>query len=262
VDTHELQTTRERCIVMPTANYRTTIMTDIGVVLISATAVFTARAVCEQTLVTWGRGAQSVGFSQPHSIVDLIGLLCVLLTLAWAFAVIVLAASEKSRLSATELTLMAVLAVSCGVRAVPYQEWQLLTVRLHGTTHVPKKWVVSAAANGEVRVLDYLLTHGVDVNTRTQRGESLLGAAAAAGQMDAARMLIARGANLDSRTDVTLETPLTEAAQMNHTDMVRLLLEHGANPGVTDVLDRRPSDWAQENRNYQMAGLLRERAQD
>jgi uncharacterized protein len=115
---------------------------------------------------------------------------------------------------------------------------------------------VSAAAGGEIRLLGYLLAHGVDVNTRTQYGESLLGAAAAAGQVEVARMLIARGARLDNRTDITLETPLTESAQMNHTEMVKLLLDYGANPGAADVLDRTALDWAHENGNHRMASLL------
>jgi hypothetical protein len=237
-------------------------MTDLGVVLVSASAVFTARVMCEQTLVTEVRGTQWEAFSHSQSIVDLFGSLCVLLTLLWAFLVVILAAAEQSILTATELTLLTVLIACCEVRAVPYEDWQLLTVRLHGTSHAPKKWVVSAAANGEILLLDYLLTHGVDVNTRTQHGESLLGAAAAAGQLEVARMLIDRGAHLDNRTDITLKTPLTEAAQMNHADMVELLLEHGANPGVMDVLDRTPLDWAHENGNHQMANLLQARTKE
>jgi hypothetical protein len=202
------------------------------------------------------RGAQWEGFSPSHSIVDSIGLLFFLFALIWAFLAVILAVIDRSRLSATELTLVAVLVGCCGLRAVPQEDWQLLRVRFHGGSHVPVKWAVSAAANGEVRLLDYLLTHGADVNTRTQYGESLLGVAAAAGQMEVARMLIARGARLDNRTDVTSETPLTEGAQMNHTDMVKLLLDHGADPGARDVLDRTALDWAHENGNARMASLL------
>jgi len=230
--------------------------TDVGVVLVSATAVFTARVVCEETLMSGVRGAQWEGFSPSHSIVDSIGLLFFLFALIWAFLAVILAVIDRSRLSATELTLVAVLVGCCGLRAVPQEDWQLLRVRFHGGSHVPVKWAVSAAANGEVRLLDYLLTHGADVNTRTQHGESLLGVAAAAGQMEVARMLIARGARLDNRTDVTSETPLTEGAQMNHTDMVKLLLDHGADPGARDVLDRTALDWAHENGNARMASLL------
>jgi hypothetical protein len=247
---------------MATASYRKTALTDVGVALVTATAVFTARVVCEETLVSWVRGAQWEGFSLSHSIVDFIGLLCAALTLIWALLLVILALVDKSRLSATDLTLVAVLLACWGLRAVPYEDWQLLMIRAYGTGHVPNKEVVSAAANGEVRLLDYLLAHDVAVNTRTQYGESLLGAAAAAGQIEVARMLIARGARLDNRTDVTLETPLTEAAQMNHTEIVQLLLDHGANRDAMDVLDRTALDWAHENGNYRMASLLLARTGD
>jgi hypothetical protein len=234
-------------------------MTDVGLVLVSATTVFTARVVCEETLVSWVRGARWEGFSPSHSIVDFIGLLCALLTLIWVLLLVILASVDKWRLSASELTQVAVLVVCCGLRAVSYEDWRLLMVRLHSAGHVPRGWVVSAAASGEIRLLDYLLAHGADVNTRAQHGESLLGAAAAAGQVEVARMLIALGARLNSRMDMTFETPLTEAAQMNHTDMVKLLLDHGANPGAMDVLDRTALDWAHENGNHQMASLLQSR---
>jgi ankyrin repeat protein len=41
---------------------------------------------------------------------------------------------------------------------------------------------------------------------------------------------------------LTLETPLIEAAQMNRTDMVELLLNRGANPAARDVMDRSALD--------------------
>jgi hypothetical protein len=234
-------------------------ITDAGLVLVSATAVLTARVVYEQTLVTWMRGEPWVGVAESHSIVDLIGMLCVLLAAVWALLVVILAAFNQLRFSAAEWTLMAVLVVCCGLWTVPSDSWQLLMARSHDTGQAPKKWVVSAAAKGDILLLGYLLTHGVDVNTRAQYGESPLGAAAAGGQMEAARMLIARGARLDNRTAITLETPLTEAARMNHTDMVKLLLDHGANSGEMDVLHRTALDWAHENGNPQMANLLQAR---
>jgi uncharacterized protein len=132
-------------------------------------------------------------------------------------------------------------------------------VEIHGTRNIPKDWVISAAALGEFRLLDYLLAAGVDVNARAQYGESPLGAAAAAGQIQTARLLLARGARLESRTAGSFETPLLEAAQMNHTDMVRLLLDQGANPNSRDVMDRTALDWARMNQNFGMAELVRVR---
>jgi ankyrin repeat protein len=51
-------------------------------------------------------------------------------------------------------------------------------------------------------------------------------------------LLIARGARLDNRTLVTLKTPLIEAAQMNRTEMVKFLLDHGADRGGRGFPDR------------------------
>jgi hypothetical protein len=241
---------------------RMTAMTDIGVALVSVTAVFTARVLCEETLASWVRGTYWEGFSQSHSILDFVGLLCAFLTLIWALLLVIVALVDKSRWSPTAVILMAVLALCCALRMVPYEDWQLLMVRAHGANHVPKRWVISAAAHGETRLLDYLLAHGLDPTPKTQYGESLLGVAAATGQTQIAGMLIARGARLDNRTHLTLETPLTEGAQMNHTDMVALLLDHGANPGAVDVFDRTALDWAHENGNDRMASLLLARTKD
>ena len=237
-------------------------LTDAGVVLATATVVFTARVVCEQTLVTWVHGAQMMQFSPPRFGLDSIGAFCVILAILWAFTVGVLSASRGERISPTNRWLIALIAVCAALWLVPYEQWKLFMVRVHGVQHVRKAWVVSAAAAGEIHLVDYLLEHGVDVNTRAPNGESPLGAAAAAGQMEVARLLLARGARLDSRTLITLNTPLIEAAQMNRTEMVKLLLDHGANLNAKDVMDRTALDWARENGNPQMADLIRARLKE
>jgi ankyrin repeat protein len=94
-------------------------------------------------------------------------------------------------------------------------------------------------------------------DTRTSAGESALAAAAAADQIAAATLLITRGARLENRTRVTFETPLTEAAKMNHLAMVRLLLDHGAEIEANDVTGRAALDWAHENSNTDMERLIR-----
>lgn len=237
-------------------------LTDAGVVLTMVIVIFTARVVCEQTLVTWAHGVQQMEFSPPQLGLDLIGVLCVILGVLWAFAVVVLSITRSQRVSPTNRWLIALIMLCVGLWLVPYEQWKLLIVRVHGVQHVRKTWVISAAATGEIHLLDYLLAHGVDVNTRGQYGESALGAAAAAGQMEAAQLLIGRGARLDDRTLVTLKTPLIEAAQMNRTAMVKLLLDHGADLSARDVLDRTALDWARENGNAEMADLIRARLKE
>jgi ankyrin repeat protein len=221
-------------------------LTDAGVVLITATAVFTIRVVCEQTLLTWTGRVQTMRLFPPPFGLDLVGLLCVILGGVWAVAVVVLSIAERRRISPANRGLIALLLLCCGLWLVPYEEWKVLMVRTHGVERTPKSWIVRAAASGEIRLLDYLLANGADVNTRTRSGQSPLGAAAAAGQVDAAKLLIARRADLENRTLISLETPLTEAAQMNHSDIVILLLEHGADMNVHDVMGLTALDWAQQ----------------
>jgi hypothetical protein len=131
-------------------------------------------------------------------------MLSVTLGIFWALAIVILSLTNRQPLSIINRWSIALILVCSGLWLVPYEEWKLFLVRAHGAQHTPKSWAVTAAASGEIRLLDYLLSNGVDVNTRTQSGQSPLGAAAAAGRIDAARLLIIRGANLENRTVVSL----------------------------------------------------------
>jgi hypothetical protein len=235
-------------------------LTHLGVVLATATSLFTARVVCEQTLLAWTGDVQMTGLPAPHFALDWIGLLCVLLGLLWAIAIVTLSTRSRSRICATDKWLIVLLVLCCGLWLVPAEPWKLLVLRVHGTQHVPKSWAVNAAASGENRLLDYLLAAGADPDVRVSSGQSALGAAAAAGQTATARALIARGAHVDGRTPLTFDTPLTEAAQMNQLDMVRLLLDRGADLNARDVLGRSALDWARENSNADMIRLLQSRS--
>jgi hypothetical protein len=221
-------------------------LTDAGVVLATATVLLTIRVVCEQTLLTWTGAVETMQLPAPPFGLDSLGLLCVSLGGLWVLTVMVSSIAGRRRISTTNRWLIALLLTCCGLWLVPYEEWKLLMARAHGVEHTPKNWIVRAAASGEIRLLDYLLANGADVNTRTRSGQSPLGAAAAAGQVDAAKLLIARGAYLENRRLITLETPLIEAAQMNHTDIVELLLEHGADMKAQDVMGLTALDWTQK----------------
>lgn len=71
--------------------------------------------------------------------------------------------------------------------------------------------------------------------------------------------MIARGAHLEGRSRLTLDTPLTEAAQMNQVDMVRLLLDRGADVNARDAMGRSALDWARENSNADIVQLIQSR---
>lgn len=227
-----------------------------GVILVPVSVIFTARLVFEQTVLAWTRPAQMSGFSGWQFPMDRLGAIWLFLSAAWAICLTVRAALERRRIPGADAFLLIVLLACAAAWCVPFEDWQILTARVGGPERAPKYWLVSAAANGETRLLDYLLARGADVNGHTPQGQSALGAAAAAGEVECASRLMSRGASLNDRLLISADTPLIEAAEMNHIDTVSLLLKHGADPAARNAFDLTALDWAQRNGNPQMVALL------
>ena len=87
---------------------------------------------------------------------------------------------------------------------------------------------------GYLDIMHFLLDHGANWNSRDNHGNTALHFVASKGRLEAARILLERGADVDSQNDVGL-TPLQRASQgqggLLNIDPVRLL---GHKPG-TDV---------------------------
>lgn len=81
----------------------------------------------------------------------------------------------------------------------------------------------------------FLLTKGADPNLSGGHGDTPLITAAKAGFYDAAGWLIGLGANIDA-TNKAGETALIIAVQQRDARLVKLLLEHGANPDRSDAV--------------------------
>ena len=80
----------------------------------------------------------------------------------------------------------------------------------------------------------FLLRKDADVNLGGHGGDTPLIAAARVGFEDAIEWLIGLGAKVDSANRMG-ETPLIIAVQQRQTQIVRILLEHGANPDKPDT---------------------------
>jgi ankyrin repeat protein len=79
----------------------------------------------------------------------------------------------------------------------------------------------------------FLLNKGADPNLQGAGGDTPLIAAARVGFDEAAGWLIGLGAKVDA-TNRSGETPLIIAVQQRNAPLVKLLLEHGADPDRTD----------------------------
>ena len=73
-----------------------------------------------------------------------------------------------------------------------------------------------------------LLDAGVDPNSANPGGETALMTAARIGKVDAVKLLLDRGANVNAKDAVHGQTALMWAVLENHADVVELLLARGA----------------------------------
>ncbi|KAK6627845.1 hypothetical protein RUM44_010324 [Polyplax serrata] len=93
---------------------------------------------------------------------------------------------------------------------------------------VPTRSLVEACTDGDVSTVRKLLTEGKSVHETTEEGESLLSLACSAGYLELAQVLLAMHANVEDRGVKGDCTPLMEAASAGHPDIVKLLINHGA----------------------------------
>lgn len=87
-----------------------------------------------------------------------------------------------------------------------------------------------ACTNGSAALVQLLLNAGANPNTRIATGETPLMTCASTGNVDAVRALLSRGADVHGREPSQNQDALMWAAAERHADVVRLLVEAGANP--------------------------------
>lgn len=94
-----------------------------------------------------------------------------------------------------------------------------------------------ACKKGNVRDVTQLLQRGADPNEADFCGFTCLHEAALAGHTDVAKILLEHGADVNKQALEAgdLETPLIDASENQHTETVQLLLEHGADTRVYNI---------------------------
>ena len=100
--------------------------------------------------------------------------------------------------------------------------------RLHMTT-VFGTWLHFAASEGKLEIVKYLVSQGLDVNTRSESVSSAytpINAAASNGQVEVVRYLLSCGAILDVSRGGQ-ENPLFGAVLKGYVEVVKLLIDSG-----------------------------------
>ena len=123
--------------------------------------------------------------------------------------------------------------------------------------------LVWAAKADRVEVLPLLVARGADVNGDPYRGTPLIWAASIP-RLAAARWLLDHGADANRRATFGGPghgegvTALHLAAQSDHLEMARLLLERGADPTIPDAIYKSsPAGWAEHFGSAGVLALLR-----
>jgi len=142
--------------------------------------------------------------------------------------------------------------------------------------------LMTAARTGNPAVIQILLDHGASINAAEEwRGQTPLMWAAAEGHVPAVKLLIAKGAKIDAKSkefdftalkpkagSVAMNfprggfTPLLFAARQGHMDVVKTLIDAGANINLADPDSTTPLLISIINFHYDIAAYLIERGAD
>jgi ankyrin repeat protein len=114
-----------------------------------------------------------------------------------------------------------------------------------------------ALAGGKIEIVQMLLDRGADPDLCPAKSTSPLQCAVLRGNLEAARLLLARGANANWVSETEKLTALHLAAYEGHLDMVRLLVECGAELNPEDWRRETPLAWANKAHRGEVAAYLR-----
>ncbi len=154
--------------------------------------------------------------------------------------------------------------VSSG-KAVPVAQFQQLAEAAYGQS---LRWffepwleqraasLPQAVAEGDIRLVESLLSDGADVKERDGRGQTALHLAAANGHKALVELLIAQGADVNAK-GIGGGTPLHRASRPGYRDVVELLIAEGADVNARNTNGQTPLSVAERNGHKEIAELLR-----
>jgi hypothetical protein len=200
-----------------------------GLVPVLGTILLAGRLIWEQTVLTWRRGPQMVGFSLAHGSGAIL-ILAPMLLLLWAAIALVFIAVDilkRRSLNAPTIAMFAIALTLFGLLSVPGGVWQRCFVQQMVSSPRAGDILVYAAYDKDFRTVRAMLSHGLNIEA-TDRSEwrTVLHAAALAGDLRTIQFLIAKGANLNA-LDRSGDSPAELAASRGHQDCVQYIEEHG-----------------------------------
>jgi ankyrin repeat protein len=120
--------------------------------------------------------------------------------------------------------------------------------------------LIDAILASQIEQAAALVARGAPVNALSQHGSTPLYTAVVQGELEIVRMLLEAGADPNKESaGHTDGTPLCAAASWGRTEVVRLLLWHGADPNLIERTGEVPMTalaWARRNHHAETVRLL------
>lgn len=180
-------------------------LTIFGCMSLSVVTPFTLRYVYVQTVLTWRNAWQMVGYSlaHVHPFIMLLGIAGAISAHIFLLVWLVVFIARKMRGQATSRATVAMAIAVAAVTAllyVPYSGWMLLVVEIGGPGPNGNSYLSFAAAEHHPRLAKILIDKGVPVDAPYAEHTALNGACVIK-DVQIARDLISRGANVDAAPD-------------------------------------------------------------
>jgi len=119
-----------------------------------------------------------------------------------------------------------------------------------------------AIETGHDHIAKYLIVQGADLDLKDENNDSLLHYAAFMGSLEIADMLLKKGVTSINEGDKENMTPLHLSCERGHPEIVKLLLDHGADIEAKDGMGRTPLAFTAGSRNMEVVHILVERGAD
>jgi hypothetical protein len=202
----------------------------LGCVDFIGSATLAGRLIWEQTVWTWERGPQMVGFSLAHGPAAIL-LLTPFLLVFWTAAVTVLTVRsliKKNPISVHRWAGLGLVISLFVLMGLPDGFWQRAFIGRMATSPRAGDLLVYAAYRGDLGTVRGLVLHGVAIDATDHADwRTALHAAASKGNLPTLRYLVSKGANINA-LDRSGDSPLELAVSRGNNEAAKFLTELGA----------------------------------
>jgi hypothetical protein len=201
----------------------------LGLIPLGGTAMLAARLIWEQTALTWELGPQMVGFSLAHGSGAIL-LVAPLLLAPWtvlAFVVIVRDLLKRRRSDTPTLATFGVALLLFGLLSMPSGVWERLFIGRMASSPRAADLLADAAYKKDLPTVKGMLAHGVSVAAIDRSDwRTALHAGAVIGDLRLVQFLVSKGANVNA-LDRSGDSPVELAVSQGNNDCAKFLQEHG-----------------------------------